>query len=212
MRLLLTADLRYRLSWFKWLEAQAVQYDAIAISGDLLDVFQKEPLRRQIYRTTNWLRTLASKSSVGVCSGNHDTIDIPTERLLCPTPAWLAKLDPVLTIDGKTAPGLRIWDIAFVIYRYAPLCDLRERALTRAFLRQIAKRIRTLSSAYGFFENHDLFDWIRLRLKTEIRLFEDGENEDTARRRKLIEEGHLALYRRDLRLIAGVSPVLRGLI
>jgi hypothetical protein len=63
-----------------------------------------------------------------------------------------------------------------------------------------------------FFENRDLFDWIRLRLETEIRLFEDGENEDTARRRKLIEEGHLALYQRDLRLITGVSSVLRGLI
>ena len=98
MRLLLTADLRYRLSWFKWLEAQAVQYDAIALSGDLLDVFHKEPLRRQIYRTTNWLRSLASKCSVGVCSGNHDTIDMPTERLSCPTPAWLAELDPVLTV------------------------------------------------------------------------------------------------------------------
>jgi hypothetical protein len=120
---------------------------------------------------------------------------------------------PVAFIDfERAAPGPRIWDIAFVIYRYAPLCDLRERALTPAFLRQIAKRIRTLSSAYGLFENHDLFDWIRLRLKTEIRLFEDGENEDTARRRKLIEEGHLALYRRDLRLITSVSPVLRGLI
>src|SRR5260370_40819403 len=120
---------------------------------------------------------------------------------------------PVAFIDfERAAPGPRIWDIAFVIYRYAPLCDLRERALTPAFLRQVGKRIRTLSGAYGFFENHDLFDWIRLRLKTEIHLFEYGQNEDTARRRKLIEEGHLALYRRDLRLITGVSPVLRGLI
>ena len=120
---------------------------------------------------------------------------------------------PVAFIDfERAAPGPRIWDIAFVIYRYAPLCDLRERALTRPFLRQVGKRIRTLSGAYGFFENHDLFDWIRLRLKTEIHLFEDGEKEDTARRRKLIEEGHLALYRRDLRLITGISPVLRGLI
>jgi hypothetical protein len=57
-----------------------------------------------------------------------------------------------------------------------------------------------------------LFDWIRLRLKTEIHLFEDEKNEDTARRRKLIEEGHLALYRRDLRLITGVSRALRRLI
>jgi hypothetical protein len=120
---------------------------------------------------------------------------------------------PVGFIDFERAgPGPRIWDIAFVIYRYAPLCDLRERVLTRAFLRQVAKRIRTLSGAYGFFENHDLFDWIRLRLKTEIHLFEDEKSEDTDRRRKLVEEGHLAHYRRDLRLITGISPVLRKLI
>jgi hypothetical protein len=42
MRLLLTAELHYRLSWFKWLEAQAVHYEVIAICGDLLDVFYKE--------------------------------------------------------------------------------------------------------------------------------------------------------------------------
>ena len=38
MRLLLTADLRFRLLWFKWLDAQAVHYEAIAISGDLPDL------------------------------------------------------------------------------------------------------------------------------------------------------------------------------
>jgi len=79
MRLLLTAELHYRLSWFKWLQAQAVHYEAIAICGDLLDVFYKEPLKRQAQRTTGWLRTLAEKTSVIVCSGNHDTVDIPVE-------------------------------------------------------------------------------------------------------------------------------------
>ena len=84
--------------------------------------------------------------------------------------------------------------------------------LTRGFLRQIAERIRILSGAYGFFENQDLFDWIRLRLKTEISLFEEPETEDATRRRKLIDEGHLALYRQDLRLITRVAPRLRKLV
>jgi predicted MPP superfamily phosphohydrolase len=108
MRLLLTADLRYRLSWFKWLDAQAVHYEAIAIAGDLLDVFYKEPLKRQVQRTSAWLRSLASKSSVIVCSGNHDTIDIPVERSQCSMPAWLAELDSVLTIvAGSSTSGTR---------------------------------------------------------------------------------------------------------
>jgi hypothetical protein len=103
MRLLLTADLRYRLSWFKWLDAQAVHYEAIAISGDLLDVFYKAPVKRQVQRTTTLLRSLATKSKVILCSGNHDTIDIPLEWTRCPMPAWLAELDTILTVDGNTA-------------------------------------------------------------------------------------------------------------
>jgi hypothetical protein len=103
MRLLLTADLHCRLPWFKWLEAQALRYDAVVISGDLLDVFHKEPLKHQVKRTTSWLRSLAAKTNVVLCSGNHDTIDIPFERGLCPMPAWVAGLASILTVDGKTA-------------------------------------------------------------------------------------------------------------
>lgn len=64
MRLLLTADLRYRLSWFKWLDAQPIYYEAIAISDDLLVVFYKAPLERQVQRTTTFLRSLATKTNV----------------------------------------------------------------------------------------------------------------------------------------------------
>jgi hypothetical protein len=51
-----------------------------------------------------------------------------------------------------------------------------------------------------------------LRLKTEIDLFESGETDDPIRRQKKIEAGHLDLYKRDLRLIAGASRFLRELI
>ena len=102
MRLLLTAELHYRLSWFKWVEAQAVHHEAIAICGDLLDVFYKEPLKRQVERTTRWLRTLAEKTTVILCSGNHDTIDFPIERSSGAMPAWLNELDSIITVDGNT--------------------------------------------------------------------------------------------------------------
>ncbi|HXM04512.1 MAG TPA: metallophosphoesterase [Chthoniobacterales bacterium] len=102
MRLLLTAELHYRLFWFKWLEAQAVHYDALAICGDLLDVFYKEPLKRQVQRTTSWLRALADKTSVILCSGNHDTIDFPVERSSGAIPLWLNELDSIITVDGNT--------------------------------------------------------------------------------------------------------------
>ena len=102
MRLLLTADLRFRPSWFRWLDAQAIHFEAIAIAGDLLDVFSTVPLKRQVHRTTAWLRSLTTKSTVIVCSGNHDTIDLPVERTPCPMPAWLVALDTALIVDGNT--------------------------------------------------------------------------------------------------------------
>lgn len=120
---------------------------------------------------------------------------------------------PVGLIDFERAtPGPRVWDIAFVVYRFAPLCDLREQTLTPRFLRQIARRIRILLDAYGFSQKDDLFEWIRLRLKTEIDLFESAETDDLALRQEKIEAGHLALYKRDLRLIEEVSGDLRALI
>jgi hypothetical protein len=117
MRLLLTAELHNRVPWCKWLEAQAAHYDAIAICGDLLDVFSKEPLKRQIQRTSSWLRTLAQKTRVILCSGNHDTVDIPVERSTGALPAWLSELSSMISVDGNTtviADQLVITSLSFI--------------------------------------------------------------------------------------------------
>src|ERR1700758_5399 len=102
---------------------------------------------------------------------------------------------PIGLIDFERAtPGPRVWDIAFVAYRFGPLCDLLEQTLAPSFLRQIARRIRILLEAYGFSQKDDLLEWIQLRLKTEIGLFESGGTDDLALRQEKIEAGHLALY------------------
>ena len=112
----------------------------------------------------------------------------------------------------RAAPGPRVWDIAFVVYRFAPLCDSPKQGITPTFLEAIARRIRVFLSAYGFSQNDDLFDWMRLRLKTEIDLFLSGVTDDPIRRQKKIEAGHLDLYKRDLHLITGISRSLRKLL
>jgi hypothetical protein len=120
---------------------------------------------------------------------------------------------PIALIDFERAtPAPRIWDIAFVLYRFAPLNDLEKQGLTPDFLSRIARRIRIFLDAYGFLGSDDLFDWIQLRLKTEIGLFESPKTDDAVRRQTKIKAGHLDLYKRDLRLITGVSGVLRRLI
>ena len=120
---------------------------------------------------------------------------------------------PVALIDFERAmPGPRVWDVAFVVYRFAPLCDLREQGLTPGYLKQIARRIRILLHACGFSQKDDLFDWIQLRLKSEIDLFESGETDNLIGRQEKIEAGHLDLYKRDLRLITDAAGLLRTLI
>ena len=121
--------------------------------------------------------------------------------------------NPVALIDFERAtPAPRVWDIAFVVYRFAPLCDLAAQKLTPPFLEQIARRIRLFLSAYGFSQRGYLFDWVQLRLRTEIDLFESGKTDDPMRRQTKIAAGHLDLYKRDLRLITDISEGLRKLV
>ena len=150
---------------------------------------------------SSWKGPVASRREV-VCHGDAGPYNI-----------IFRKGQPVALIDFERAtPGPRIWDIGFVIYRFAPLCDLQEDRLTPGSLRRIARRIRVFLNAYGISQNDDLFDWIQLRLKTEIDLFESEKADEIAERQKKIEAGHLDLYKRDLRLIGEVSKVLRRLI
>jgi predicted MPP superfamily phosphohydrolase len=71
MRLLLTADLHYRVHWFRWLIEQAPSYDLVCIAGDLLDMFKSETRLEQAREIRTLIRELADLVPVAVCSGNH---------------------------------------------------------------------------------------------------------------------------------------------
>ena len=47
MKLLFTADLHFRIHWFRWLIEQAPSYDLVCIAGDLLDMFKSETRMEQ---------------------------------------------------------------------------------------------------------------------------------------------------------------------
>ncbi len=72
MKLLHVCDLHFRVQWFDWVADQAVNYDAVCISGDLLDIFSKTntSLRAQCKWTQAWLKAFPGRAYV--CSGNHD--------------------------------------------------------------------------------------------------------------------------------------------
>jgi hypothetical protein len=62
MRLLLTADLRYRVSWFKWLEAQASQYDVSQSRRKLIEERHLALCRRDLRLITGISRFCGGSS------------------------------------------------------------------------------------------------------------------------------------------------------
>jgi predicted MPP superfamily phosphohydrolase len=72
MNILITADLHYRLHWFRWLIEQAPDFDLVCIAGDLLDMFKSETRIEQAREVRSLIRELADIVPVAVCSGNHD--------------------------------------------------------------------------------------------------------------------------------------------
>jgi DNA repair exonuclease SbcCD nuclease subunit len=72
MKLLITADLHYRIHWFRWLIEQAPRYDLVCIAGDLLDMFKSETRMEQACEVVRLVRVLADVVPVAVCSGDHD--------------------------------------------------------------------------------------------------------------------------------------------
>jgi Icc-related predicted phosphoesterase len=72
MKLLITADVHFRLHWFRWLIEQAPNFDLVCIAGDLLDMFKFETRTEQSRDIAKLVRELADRVPVAICSGNHD--------------------------------------------------------------------------------------------------------------------------------------------
>jgi Icc-related predicted phosphoesterase len=104
MKILLTADLHYRLHWFQWLIEQSPKYDLVCVAGDFLDIFHPEPREKQARAVSTLVRELAQRTRVAVCSGNHDDAGRLITADRAPVYEWFARLrdDPKITTDGST--------------------------------------------------------------------------------------------------------------
>jgi len=82
MKVLLTADLHFRLDWSRWLIEQAPNHDLVCIVADLLDMFEVKSRREQAREVTSLVKELADIVPVAVCSGNHDNASglVPHDR------------------------------------------------------------------------------------------------------------------------------------
>ncbi len=62
MRLLLTADLHFRLQWFRWLIERGPEFDLICIAGDLLDMFRSDTRMEQAREVQTLIKESIKKS------------------------------------------------------------------------------------------------------------------------------------------------------
>src|SRR5262245_58404093 len=72
MRLLLVSDLHYTLKQLDWVMAVAPDYDVVVVAGDLLDIASPVEPDAQIAVVLEYLSRIAGRTTVVVCSGNHD--------------------------------------------------------------------------------------------------------------------------------------------
>ena len=62
MKLLLTADLHFRLHWFRWLIEQAPDFDLVCIAGDLLDMLKSETRIEQSGEIARLIRGMVNRT------------------------------------------------------------------------------------------------------------------------------------------------------
>jgi hypothetical protein len=104
MKVLLTADLHFRIDWFQLLIGQAPNYDLVCIAGDLLDMFDKKSTREQALEVTRLIKELADIVPVAVCSGNHDNAGGLVSHDRASLYKWFIDLGthPNIITDGAT--------------------------------------------------------------------------------------------------------------
>lgn len=99
MKLLAVSDLHFGLAQFDWVLVQAERYDGVIIAGDLLDIAGHLDLDAQITVVVKYLRTLASRTRLFVCSGNHDGDETNSAQEYIAR--WLLRVRAEgLTVDG----------------------------------------------------------------------------------------------------------------
>ena len=72
MKVLCVADLHGREAWYEWLLRKAGDYDAIAVAGDLVDMFRATHPQIEYLREQWFSAFLETGVALAVCTGNHD--------------------------------------------------------------------------------------------------------------------------------------------
>lgn len=121
---------------------------------------------------------------------------------------------PRAVIDFDLAgPGQRLWDLAYAAYRFVPLsyaADMRDLGL--ADLAQQSRRLQLFCTAYGLDAPQGLLDMVARRIQAMCDLLAQRAAAGDPAFRKMVDEGHLAHYQRELVAFREQQPALMHLL
>jgi hypothetical protein len=121
--------------------------------------------------------------------------------------------EPSALIDWDTAgPGPRIWDIAYALYRFIPLSYVQDiQGLGLAEPTNQARRLRLFYRAYGLETPYaETLNAVEHRLEALCTLLLERAHEPVYGR--MIKEGHLDHYRREIATLREQRPALERLL
>jgi Ser/Thr protein kinase RdoA (MazF antagonist) len=115
---------------------------------------------------------------------------------------------PRALIDFDTAgPGPRIWDLAYAAYTFVPLASFVPRSdgstvpyASSQHAGERARRLRLLAAAYGM-PTDDLLATVERRLDAVCQLLMARADAGDEAYRRLVAEGHLDHYRREVAFV-----------
>lgn len=118
---------------------------------------------------------------------------------------------PYALIDFDTAgPGPRLWDLAYAAYRFVPLSyaqDMQDLGL--ADPRTQGPRLRLFCQAYRLEDPlNALLDFVERRLQALCDWLSAGAAAHDHSRLRMVEEGHLAYYQREISAFREQRPQL----
>jgi Ser/Thr protein kinase RdoA (MazF antagonist) len=121
--------------------------------------------------------------------------------------------NPKAIIDWDMAgPMPRLWDVAYAVYRFVPLSWGPDIASYRPFITdpQVqSMRLRHFCDAYGLEDRSDLLDMVQARLEQLCAHMLTKAGDGDIAFQKMVDEGHLALYRRDIEALEAHRGLLR---
>ena len=106
------------------------------------------------------------------------------------------KLVGVIDFD-HAHPGSRLWDLAYALYRFAPITDPANPDGYGTVAEQ-CRRVRLFCDEYGLQERAQLLQVVKARLAYMADTLREGAARGDSRLQANIDAGHLAIYMTDL--------------